>query len=261
MRLVNRVIIATLLAFLGLAAGPTWAQEMDDETPAPAGGGDDEAGAPAALEPAAEEAEPVLLLGPNAVRWGAGVRLRWVFMPTAVMNLFLDHSTPMSSVGFGAQAIRRKGNFDIAFGLEYENVSPSNGYYVESGGNPALPEDNDFVTFDGLAVLGLDASFIWHAPIAKRVDFRYGAGIGIGFVFGDIYQADASCTGPDLSAGSPTCTHVMGLGPKSNDVPPVVPIVNVLLGTRIKVNDQINVNVEGGFRDVFYLGVGSDYIF
>ena len=224
MRLVNRVIIATLLAFLGLAAGPTWAQEMDDETPAPAGGGDDEAGAPAALEPAAEEAEPVLLLGPNAVRWGAGVRLRWVFMPTAVMNLFLDHSTPMSSVGFGAQAIRRKGNFDIAFGLEYENVSPSNGYYVESGGNPALAEDNDFV-------------------------------------FGDIYQADASCTGPDLSAGSPTCTHVMGLGPKSNDVPPVVPIVNVLLGTRIKVNDQINVNVEGGFRDVFYLGVGSDYIF
>jgi hypothetical protein len=57
-----------------------------------------------------------------------------------------------------------------------------------------------------------------------------------------------------------TCT------PTANSVtndskPPVVPIVNVLVGSRIKATEEISINVELGFRDVFFVGVGSDYVF
>src|SRR5688500_6125335 len=81
-----------------------------------------------------EEAAPVL--EKKAIQWGVGARVRYVFVPQSMLNLFLDHSTSMNSAGFGLEVVRRKENFDIVFGLEYENVSPKDGYYLEKGDVP-----------------------------------------------------------------------------------------------------------------------------
>jgi hypothetical protein len=204
---------------------------------------------------------------PKVSKWGIGVRVRDVFMPTAVLNLFLDHSTPMNQAGFGGEIVRRKGDFDVVIALEYDSIQPSNGLYLKSGNNPSncVPGDTcpDFVTFKNFALLSGDVSFIWHYKITDLIQLRYGAGIGIGAVLGELDKTHTSCGGGTTvgQLDNPNACMQTGGAIKSTDVPPVVPIVNVQLGARIKINKQLSVNVEMGFRDVFFAGLGTDYVF
>ncbi|MBI4510473.1 MAG: hypothetical protein HY698_12620 [Deltaproteobacteria bacterium] len=199
-------------------------------------------------------------------QYGIGLRARYVAIPTWLLNLFLDHSTAMGHPGIALEAVRRKGDFDIVLGLEYENISPKDGLYLEKGDNPGTPgEYPDYVTFDGLALLGMDISFLWHLKFHEKVSLRYGAGIGVGFVLGDVVQADTVCnpgtSADDLDDPKACPVDPRALPEKSDDVPPVVPIVNVLVGMRFKVTDRIFVNLEGGFRNMFYGGIGTNYMF
>jgi hypothetical protein len=200
----------------------------------------------------------------DAAQFGVGVRLRYVFVPKGMIELFLEEvPSGVGHPGFGFEFVRRKANFDLVVGLEYENISPEDGMYLEKGDEPGINGQNpDFVEFDGFAMLGLDVAFLWHSEIAPRIDFRYGAGIGIAAVLGDIIQTDTMCPPPPTSTGS--CTPDLGgeqVNEKNEDVPPVVPIVNLLIGSRIELAPQLTLNVEAGFRNLFYMGVGTTYMF
>lgn len=258
MRLVKHVIpVAFLAAFFcgGLTATSlvsTAAAQSEDE------------------EAVGEPDVPTVVANPNATKLGVGARVRYVFMPQAVLNLFLDHSTSMNSVGFGLEVVRRKGDFDIAFGLEYDSIAPENGLYLESGDDPGAncrvtTECPDKTEFENFALLGLDATFLWHSKISDTVQFRYGAGIGVGLVLGSLYQTDTACpagtTVDDLDDPNQCPVAPGAARVKSDDVPPVVPIVNVQLGARIKLAPQLTINIETGFRNMFFLGLGTDYVF
>jgi hypothetical protein len=249
--------------------------------PAGAAGGDDEEETTPAAEPSEGEATPpegeggTLVKQSNKRKWGVGARLRYVFVPQAMLNLFLEHSTSMNSVGFGAEVVGRKGESDIVFGIEYDGASPENGLYQDKGDDPGLCTSDagkcpDYTRFDGLGMIGLDASFIWHANLSSKVQLRYGGGLGIGIVTGAIYQTKMRCqpgtTVSDLddpnACGDPTVgANQVEPEKKSDDVPPVVPIINALIGARFLISDNLAVNVETGFRDLFYLGMGADWIF
>jgi hypothetical protein len=195
--------------------------------------------------------------------WGIGARSRFIFMPAGVIELFVEHATSMNSVSFGGEVIRRKGNFDIVFGIEYGNISPEDGLYQEPDEDPSMMGMYpDYVRFDNFALLSLDASFLWHVNLTDFMMFRYGAGIGIGVVLGGFTQTDTTCnnttTIDDLD--NPNACTLTGT-PEDGDPPPVVPIVNLLLGLRFKIADQLGVNIEAGFRDVFFVGGGIGYFF
>ena len=215
---------------------------------------------------------------------GIGVRTRFVFIPTAVLDMFLGHSTPMSQWGVGAEVIRKKANFDIVFGLEYDKLSPKDGIYLESGHDPAVPADfPDYVHFhNSFALLGLDAAFIWHTDLGTpRVQLRYGGGIGVGVVLGGADQVDMKCDGDtkvsdldnaqtwsefqgstDASHGSYKCWKyppAEGGVAKDMSIPPVVPILDVILGVRVHIANGAYLDLEGGFRDMFFLGGSFKY--
>ena len=280
---IKRLGLALVLS-VGLVGG-AYAQEEQPEQPAE-GGGDEPA--PAPTDPSTAEPTPTPAPVPGgdgmpssdgmgstededldaqleekpdegAAKLGIGARIRYVSMPSAILNLFVEFSEPMSSVGFALEVVRRKRDFDIVFGLEYEKTSPDDGWWGEKGETPGQPgEDPDFVEFEDFALVSLDASFVWHKNFNEYVALRYGAGIGAGLVLGEIFQTDGMCTSPSLDS----CVVPPG-NPreKSEDVPPVVPIVNVLLGVRIKANENLSFNIEGGFRDMFYFGAGGNYFF
>jgi hypothetical protein len=196
---------------------------------------------------------------------GIGVRMRYIFLPQSVLELFLGHATSLSSYAFGGEVIRRKGNLDIAFGVEYANLSPSDGLYLEKNRNPANSSDYpDFVHFDGFGMISVDGTFIWHTDLTPWMSFRYGAGVGIGFLVGDIDKQKATC-GSTTTTGQlddpSVCPVTPGTVVRKADYPPVVPIVNLLLGLRIKLHDEVSLNVEAGFRDVFFVGGGIGYFF
>lgn len=194
---------------------------------------------------------------------GVGLRVRYVMMPKSIIELFVDSaSSGVGHPGFGLEVVRRKANFDIVLGVEYENISPDDGLFLEKGDTPGVPGENpDFVEFDGFGLLGLDVAFVWHKEIVPKVDFRYGAGIGIAAVLGDVIQTDTACSVQgdiDSCVEDPTAPQQHE---KSEDVPPVVPLVNVLLGARFEVAPNLTVNAEAGFRDLFYMGLGTTYLF
>jgi hypothetical protein len=253
----KRLISLALCAWVAMGTTTVFAQDDGEAV-------DGEAEPPVEETPETADGTPVIAQPETPRQWGLGARLRYVFMPRSVLELFLDKATSMNSFGIGVEAITRKGNFDIVFGLEYDSLDTEPGYYQDKGDDPGIAgQYPDFREFDGFGMIGFDASFIWHTKITDKIQLRYGAGIGLGFLTGNMYLTDTECdpgtTLGDLdNADTPKCRRV-GQKEEESDVPPVIPILNMLIGTRFMLADNISFNVETGFRDVFYLGAGFGY--
>jgi len=229
----------------GVVAAADGAAMADDD--------DDDGGGGAATTPTASEDVD----DPNATHWGVGLRLRYTFIPTGMIELFVERAEGgFSHPGFGVEAIRRKGDFEIAFGFEYENLSGNPGYWIDK--NEAIPADEpDYLEYKNFSWFTLDASFIWHAKLAEMVSLRYGAGLGLGIIRGDVLRSDARCTTSDLAS----CTVYNPRRDPETAVPPVFPVINMLLGVQINPVKNLAINLEGGMHTVFYFGTTMAYFF
>src|SRR6185437_12237904 len=168
-----------------------------------------------------------------------------------------------SSWGTGIQVFRRKGSFDIALSFNYQNMSPPPGNWLGNGNKPET--DTSFLIFNNFALYGIDASFIWHAFFTNWFGMHYGAGVGIGIVGGNITRIknrNGDCTAANV--GNPLqCTPTLSMAGPLADVPPVVPILNAVLGVdfRVPTLRGWEARIEGGFYDAFFLGGGVGYTF
>jgi hypothetical protein len=231
----------------------------------------------AAIVPTVDLAEDAGPTRPPDLSYGVAARLRWVTVPGWLLNLFTKKNVPLSSWGTGIEFFRRKANFDFVLSLGYQNMSPSDGNWLGSGHNAAT--DTNFVQFQSLALYSIDAAFIWHTAFTDWVGMHYGAGFGLGIVGGKIVRTvdnDGMCTDAntgDLTQCHPanvTCTatscndaQLQVANHPSSDVPPVLPIINVVLGLdfRLPKVRGWEAKLEGGFFDAFYLGGGVGYTF
>jgi len=230
------------------------AQILDDDDDSSAMDDDDDA--PAA-DGVVDEMEP-------AVEHGVGIRLRNVFVPQAMIELFVEEAASgMSTFGFGIDYVRRKGDFELVLGFEYENVSPDDGFYLEKG-DVAPGEPPDRIVFDGLAWATLDVAFVFHKELHEKFALRYGAGFGLGIVLGEVLQTDSVCTSADIQNDCtvvPPGTPGAQINDPSDDVPPVFPVVNIILGAQYRPAKNITINLEGGMRSLFFVGLSSAFFF
>jgi hypothetical protein len=196
----------------------------------------------------------------NAAEFGVGIRLRGVKISQTMLGLFLDRVTPTNfETGIGVDLVRRKGDFELQIGLEYEKISAEKGIWIEKD-KPIPANEADFTEFDGFGWVTLEANFINHYAFTKSVALRYGGGAGIGILFGDITHIDRACTNSDPAS----CTIDTNGGNrlKYDLKSPVYPVITGLLGVQVRPSDKITVNIEGGFRLVLpFLGVSSTYFF
>jgi hypothetical protein len=263
MRFGPRWLSLALTLVMGASA---WAQPATQPAP-------DQAPVIGSPPPAAGTTPPVMPIEseekPNPEDKGAvgvAVRMRFLFIPKAIFNLFVDHSTPMSQYSIGAAFVRRRGNFDIEFAVTYANTKPKNGYWLDKGNNPGVQGQYPGLrNFDDLSLIGADATFIWHTDIVPTVQFRYGAGIGIGFLIGNIVGTDTVCDAntqaSDLDDPSTDQCHPVDGSTRNRDKIPVVPIVHLLAGLRFKLIDQLSLNVELGLWDAPFVGANIGYFF
>jgi hypothetical protein len=227
---------------------------------------------------------------PVDLSYGLATQLRWVSVPTWLLNLFTVRNVPLSSVGFTLQGFRRKGDFDFVVSVGYQNMSPSDGNWLGKDHDPAI--DTDYVQFRNLSLLTFDASFVWHNWFSQSFGMHYGAGLGLGVVFGSLLRtSNAGCTA--TNAGNVTQCHPLNVDCssgvcneaqlaatsarggemvdsaatpsrfKDGNVPGAVPIVNVMLGVDFRL-PQVpgwELKLEGGFYDAFFLGGGIVYKF
>jgi len=64
---------------------------------------------------------------------------------------------------------------------------------------------------------------------------------------------DKGCSKSDLAA--------FGYRNKSGDVPPVIPVVNLILSARMIIKDTVGITINGGFNTGFYFGGSLTYFF
>lgn len=195
--------------------------------------------------------------GPET-EWGLGIRLRNVRLPRGLVELFVDKATGSGSdYGIGADLVRRKADFEVQLGVEYERLSMDEGIWIESG-KPIPENEADFVEFDNFGWFTLEATFLFHTPLTKNLALRYGAGAGVGVLFGEVTHVDRGCTSSDPES----CTMETNGGQKiAYDLPPVMPVINAVIGLQIRPLEKMTINIEGGIRTLPFFGASGTYFF
>lgn len=233
---------ATAAVLVALATGSAAAQAEDDETTG---------------DPAAGETS-TLVTGPKT-NIGIGLRLRNVRIPAGMLEWFIE-SVPggVSNIGIGAELSRRKGDFEVQFGLEYEKLTVTPGYWVEKD-RPVMGGFVDDVRDDNFGWVTAELSFMYHTPIVPQLAVRYGGGAGIGILMGSVRRTDQLCTGSTTE----TCNDDPAAENQDDpyDLPPVMLVVNAIIGLQVRPTNEIFINIEGGLRTVPFFGMTAGYYF
>lgn len=204
--------------------------------------------------PAPVVAEPV------DTQIGVGVRLRNVRIPRSLLEAFVERAPAGSSnVGFGLELSRRKGSFEFQFGVEYEKIEIEDGIWIDKG--DSIPQDEaDLVKFDDFGWVTLEATFLYHTEITKQFAIRYGGGAGIGIFMGEVVRTDQVCT----TSSTDSCNEKPGaenVNTPYENIPPVMLVVNAIVGVQIRPTNEIFINLEGGLRTMPFFGGTVGYYF
>lgn len=257
---------------------------------------------PAAVPPAEAEAPPSSAVNRETlsiadapmsttnVSYGVALRGRWVSVPKWMLNLFTKRNMPLSSYSAAVEVMRRKGEFDFIFSFGYMGLAPADGNWLGKGHDARI--DTDYVQFKNFGMYTADVSFVWHSYLNDWFGLHYGAGLGLGVMTGQMLRtSNFGCI--EENAGDPTQCHPKDVpsceGPAGcsdaelagtmnnpgmddpnnprrfadSNVPPVIPIVNVLAGVDFRLPHVRGweAKLEGGFYNAFFLGVGVGYTF
>lgn len=239
-------------------------------------GGDPDPGTPsepAPLPDAAAPADDTMPVAPVAappvdeVRFGAGIRLRRVVIPRGLLELFVEQAaTGVSGTGFGIELARRRGDFELQLGFEYEGLDGDPGIWVEKDKRPGPGGDEvDYVEFRDFGWFTLEVTFLNHTRLGKMVALRYGGGAGIGIMKGDVVRTDYRCSVSTLDRETLRNVCMGYPGSENNqtpyDLPPVFPVINALIGLQIRPVENIVINIEGGIRTMPFFGATAGYYF
>ncbi len=188
--------------------------------------------------------------------WGVGIKARSWRVSKRLQQQFMEVSPgPATGRGIGFDFTRRTGDIELAFGFGYDTLNGQDGYYVDNGGDPTVAGDTDYNEFDKLEWFTAEFTVVGHAKIHKFLEFRFGAGIGVGMMRGEMRKTDALCSTyrvPESCMIDPNAVDV----DKPADIPPVLPVINMLVGLELTPFDWLHVYIDAGIHSTPYVGGG-----
>ncbi|HZS38897.1 MAG TPA: hypothetical protein VFF06_18820 [Polyangia bacterium] len=238
---------------------------------------------PAAMEPVPPAPPPSADLPRTPYQLGA--RIRGIFVTNAMLMPYLQAATSMESWSLGFEFIYRRPKFDVVTSLDISSIDVHDGNWLAN--DHMADADTHFLQFRGVYFISVDVSLIGHWSINKWLELRYGGGLGVGGVTGDVLTTNGSSACSisnvnNVSACNPFNPPVTGaaLEPKlkstegpstdsadnphrhvSKDKPPAMGVVNILVGLRVKLPKKFAAQFEIGFRDAIFFGLGAHYLF
>lgn len=246
-----------------------------------------------ALTPAAQAQQtstraPSLLVdtSENVPRFGranehaVGMRA-WVFiMPSWMVGLFANVNPGWSgatNLAIGPEYTLRRGGLDVVLSLQYTGFQADSGYFRGKSESDVATERVQ----SSLWGLYANALFLWHHRFNDWFELQYGAGVGLGYVGGDLYRTQVypgsaggynDCTGQG-SPRSDYCDfanqHYNGYregrltDTNSGSIPPVIPWISLPhLAAHFRPHRNVDVRLDGGFALIgFYTGLAAHYVF
>jgi hypothetical protein len=214
--------------------------------------------------------------GASPIQYGVGFRARSVWVPKAVLELFVERAAGgAQNYGFGLDLTRRRGTLELQLGFEYENVNVGQGVWIKKGEDVTADEADYILNPDSsgnqLSWFTVEFTFLNHAEISKLIAVRYGGGLGLGILVGELNYYNIICTGATNEMPEPGCVppRFQGQGQYTEgsevvnayELPPVFPVVNAIVGVQIRPTEQLTINVEGGIRTLPFFGVSTSFFF
>jgi len=188
--------------------------------------------------------------------WGMAAKVRRSYATPGVQRLLMGDTPGTATMdGAGIDFARRNGSTELVFGFGYDRLDAKEGYYLEKGGDPLVAGKVDYVTFDHPRWYTVEVTVVGHAKIHKFLEFRYGAGIGVGLIRGTVRKTDALCTGPSLQ--QECMPDPMGVEiDKPANIPPVLPVLNALVGLQLRPFNWLHIHLDAGIHTAPYVGLG-----
>ncbi len=114
----------------------------------------------------------------------AGLRYRGVVLPKFLLDAFVEGGQTVYSNNIGLELDIRKNNFSIIPSLTYSEFGTNDILYKDKGANDFV--GNYTVGNSSLKAIQATVDLLWSTKIHRMIDFEYGIGLGVGFVFGDL---------------------------------------------------------------------------
>ncbi len=121
---------------------------------------------------------------PNKTYLFVGLRYRGNVVPKFMLNAFVDEGKTIYSNSIGVQLDIRKNGFSLIPGIQYTEYGTGDLLFKQKGTNDFV--GNYTLVNSGLKAIYVTADLLWSTPINKNFAFEYGAGFGLGVMFGDL---------------------------------------------------------------------------
>lgn len=200
----------------------------------------------------------------------------------------------MESFSTALEFAYRRPRVDVVTSLDWSALNLHDGNYLAKG-RPAELDTHyvQFGSFGQFSFLSLDVAIIGHYPVRRWFELRYGGGFGLGLLLGDVRLTNNSTNCTIANAGSPDSCHPVSptIGPivpgsagfedklratedatavdtaqnphrhVTSDKPPVMVVINAVLGIRFYPTAKWAIDIDGGFRNAFFLGLSLHRLF
>ncbi len=223
------------------------------------------------VSPSAEETQKVS-------DYYLGVRYRGLIIPKFALDWFMDGGQTVYVNGVGPEFSIRSGSaeYKLSAWVSFYDMDPTpiKGHQNEEEAWEIIESD--------IKSLYLTADFLWHQPITQGLDFSYGGGAGIGFIFGALYRTQAFLVDggspgnpedyqPCQAIGAPNeiyCDddndHYPGFSEASwsngGAKPALFPWLAAQVGLRYQPHPKLSTHLDLGLGMTgFMLGLGVDY--
>ncbi len=118
-----------------------------------------------------------------------GLRYQLNVIPQFMVNLFVNDGATFISHTVGAELDIRRDNFSIIPSITYSSYTFGDTLFGSkslAAGTTADDPENLSDVSSSLGAIYVGADLLWSKDISKHVSFEYGAGLGIGVLFGSI---------------------------------------------------------------------------
>jgi hypothetical protein len=114
-----------------------------------------------------------------------GLRYRGTIIPKFMINLFVDEGATIYSNSIGVEFDYRKDGFSLIPALSYVEYGTDDILFKQKGKDENIP-GNYSVVNSGMKGIYATADLLWSTKLSKQVEFEYGAGFGLGIIFGPL---------------------------------------------------------------------------
>jgi len=193
----------------------------------------------------------------NPIHYGIGLRFRGLSIPKRIFERFAEVvPSGMSQPQYSIELVRRRGNFETSYAISWADLSIEDGIWLDD-----LDHNPSLVEFDNFSWFTFDVNAVWEYPFSSTWGLRYGIGIGLGILQGDILETDYECPGNSYELDA--CMQQLNADDvrRPIDLPPVVPVMTALLGTQYAPSERVAINLAGGLQTTFFIGVSAAVFF